>query len=362
MTDFNRPIHCVLGLPIDALTLNEAARRLEHARSSGERCFFSTPNLNFVVASRSNPVFRDSVCRSDMSLADGMPLIWVARLLGIPLPERVSGSGLFEHLRKFSSRQWRVFFFGGQLGVGQTACLAIGGADAAIRPTGYIYPGMESVQDMSRTDLIDCINESQSDLLVVSLGAAKGQEWISSNLGALKTPVISHLGAVINFVAGSVARAPLWMQRSGLEWLWRIKEEPQLYKRYWHDGLGLLWLLATRVLPLAIRQRLGAAPESDYARATIDALPGKARLALHGAWRADNLSPLRAEFARLEASGSDVELDLQDTSDFDSAFVGLLLLLNQAVLDRGHTLRLTHLSPRLKHLLHLHCVDHLLVT
>jgi N-acetylglucosaminyldiphosphoundecaprenol N-acetyl-beta-D-mannosaminyltransferase len=359
VTDFNRPVHCILGLPVDALDMDQAARQLEQARSRRQRCFLSTPNLNFIVASQSNALFRESVCQSDLSLADGMPLVWIARLLGIPLPGRVSGSGLFEHLRSQAQARWKVFLFGGQRGVGQDACLAIGDGPSGMIPTGYLYPGMGSVDEMSRADLIDCINHSGADLLLVSLGAAKGQEWIRRNLDVLDPPVVSHLGAVINFVAGRVARAPRWMQDCGLEWLWRIQQEPQLYRRYLHDGLALLRLLLVRVLPLMLWQRWGAADEQDYECAEACRSEGPGQLKLRGAWRAGNLAPLRRACAELLEQPGDATIDLAGCTDIDSAWVALMLLLGQALHDRGNRLRLLNPSPRLRRLLHLHCAAHL---
>jgi N-acetylglucosaminyldiphosphoundecaprenol N-acetyl-beta-D-mannosaminyltransferase len=361
MVDFNRNVHCLLGLPFDAVSLPQAARRLERARSQGQRCFLSTPNLNFVISSLRDPAFRASVCRSNLSLADGMPLVWVARLLGIPVRERVSGSGVFDFLRTNSPTLWNVFFFGGQMGRGQEACLAIGDQEEVMRPAGYIYPGFGDIEQMSRTELIDCINSSGADMLVVSLGASKGQSWILHNLEGLTTPVISHLGAVVNFVAGSVSRAPRWMQRTGLEWLWRIKEEPQLFRRYLNDGLGFLRLMATQVLPLAVLQRVGAPAASEFERANLSHPQGTdasfSRLA--GAWRQDNLTSVRGEFDRLLARGVDATLDMADVTSMDSAFIGLMLLLDEALTERGAQLRVINLNPRLRRLLRLHGVHHL---
>lgn len=361
MVDFYRNVHCLMGLPIDAISLPEAARALDQARQSGTRCFFSTPNLNFVISSQSNVRFRDSVSQSDLSLADGMPLVWVAKLLGIPVKSRVSGANLFEFLRKQSSSLWNVFFFGGQKGTGQEACLSIGDKEGAMRPRGYIYPGFGSVQEMSRADLIDCINASNSDMLVVSLGAAKGQEWICKNLDKLDTPVIAHLGAVINFVAGKVQRAPVWMQQIGLEWLWRIKEERSLLRRYALDGLAFAGLLVTQVIPLAIFQRLQAPSEAQYERASIRHLQGSHdTTVLSGAWGMANLAPLRTEFARLERLHGDIRLDMAEVSGVDSAFIGLLLLLEMALHQQGRNLWLARVSRSLIRQFQLSGASHLL--
>ena len=102
------------------------------------------------------------------------------------------------------------------------------------------------------------MNAARPDFLVVSLGAAKGQAWIMRNLHRLDVPLVSHLGAVVNFVAGEVRRAPRWMQRSGLEWAWRVKEEPALLRRYAGDAL--------RLLPLAWRERAARRRPADGAR------------------------------------------------------------------------------------------------
>ncbi len=353
MTDFYRPVHCLLGLPFDAVSLSQAARRLERARARETRCFLSTPNLNFLVAAQRDGEFRDSVCRSDLSVADGMPLVWLARLLGLPVRERVSGSGLFDFLRQQSPERWKVFFFGGPEGVGQQACEALADGAAAMRAAGHLYPGFGDVQQMSRADWIKRINGSGADFLVVSLGSAKGQAWISRNLDQLHAPVVSHLGAVVNFVAGTVARAPRWMQRTGLEWLWRIKEEPRLWQRYARDGFALLRLVATRVLPLALLQRLQAPAQAEFAKARVTRPHGSgvAHARLHGAWREANLAPVRAVFGQLLGVGGDVTLDLSHTTGVDSAFAGLLLLLDTALRDRGDRLNLVNVKPAVHRLL-----------
>jgi N-acetylglucosaminyldiphosphoundecaprenol N-acetyl-beta-D-mannosaminyltransferase len=271
------------------------------------------------------------------------------------LRERVSGSGLFEHLRLRARETWRVFFFGGPPGVGEKACSVLSGGAQPMRSVGYLYPGFGSVEDMSRQDWIDQINASGADFVVVSLGSAKGQAWISRNLDRLQAPVVSHLGAVVNFVAGTVKRAPVWMQRTGLEWLWRIKEEPQLWKRYAQDGLAMLRLLVTRVLPLAVLQRRRAPTSQELGRAAVTRPPGTtgAVAALHGAWRADNLVPVRDAMTALFAQGGDVTLDLSDTTGVDSAFAGLLLLLDTALQDQGRRLHLRGVQPLVARLLSL---------
>jgi len=285
-TDFHRPVHCILGLPFDALTMAQAQAALSDAIRRPRRCFLSTPNLNFLIGCLGDAAFRDSVIRSDLSVADGMPIIWIARALGVPVRERVAGSTLFERLRAPGADPVTVFFFGGPEGVARRAADALNAEHGAMRCVGARSPGFGSIADMSSPALIDEINQARPDFLVVALGAKRGQAWIEHNLARLQAPLVSHLGAVVNFVAGTVARAPERLGGLGLEWLWRIKEEPALWRRYLEDGFALLKLLLTRVLPgawTAARLRKAGArrPAPELALALEDGrLPHHAQGAL----------------------------------------------------------------------------------
>ena len=121
--------------------------------------------------------------------------------------------------------------------------------------TGSLYPGYGSVEEMSADPIIDAINASNADILAVALGADKANLWLQRNHDRLKIPIRAQLGATLNFQAGTTKRAPVWMQKSGLEWLWRIKEEPWLWRRYMADGVVLAQLMLTHVIPLLIVQQ-----------------------------------------------------------------------------------------------------------
>lgn len=361
MPDFTRDVHCLLGLPFDAVDLDGAARRLRAAAAAGERCVLATPNLNFVVAAQDDAAFRDSVIRADLCVADGMPLVWTARLLGLPLAERVAGSTLFERLRADAARPLGVFFFGGADGVAAQACARLNAEAGGVRCVGWDSPGFEPVPAISGAERIARINASGADFLVVSLGARKGQAWIEHNLGALAPPLVSHLGAVVNFVAGTVRRAPPAWQRAGLEWLWRIREEPALWRRYAGDALGFARLALTRLLPYALHLRLArpSAAQLEAARVDLDdADAGTLVLRLRGAWSRDNLAPLRTAFARAAASGRALRLDLAGASHVDAAVLGLVSLLWAHAAGRGWAV--DGASAALRRVVHWCGADHLL--
>ena len=330
MDDFDRDVYCLLGLPFDAVDMAAAVRRVRAAADSGTRCFLTTPNLNFLIGCRSDAAFRDSVIHSDLSVADGMPLVWIARLLGLPIRERVAGSGMFEVLRGGDAVEnpMKIYFFGGPDGVAERACSILNAHPSGVCCVGWQSPGFEPVESISGNERIDRINASKADFLVVALGARKGQAWIEHNLDRLDVPVVCHLGAVVNFVAGSVSRAPLWMQRTGLEWLWRIKEEPNLWRRYWHDGLGLLRLMFGVVLPYALWLRLSRGRQAEL---FVDLERGEAmsRIIVSGSVAESVPDALRAVFREAAERRKPVVLDMSKADRFGPRFVGLVLVLKK---------------------------------
>ncbi|MGK2897377.1 MAG: WecB/TagA/CpsF family glycosyltransferase [Burkholderiaceae bacterium] len=324
--DFDRPLVCILGLPFDAIGVQQAVDRIRQAAFSGQRCFVSTPNLNFAMAARTDAAFRGSVLRSDLCLADGMPLVWIARLLGLPLRERVSGADVFEALQAHAGPPITVYLFGGPPGAAARACERINRRGGGVRCVGFDAAGFGSVESMSGTEQIDRINRSGAHFVVASLGAAKGQAWLEHNAGRLTAPVLAHLGAVVNFAAGTVRRAPRWMQACGLEWIWRIREEPALWRRYWKDGVrAAAWILTT-VLPDACISRL--TPLRPAVRASLDARfePKRTTLLPRGEWHDKDVAALRSALARCTDTDVYVVVDLGGVTRMPNAFVALLLL------------------------------------
>lgn len=361
VTDFQRDVYCLLGLPFDALTLVQAEAALLQAVRTRQRCFLSTPNLNFLISALTDTPFRDSVLRSDLSVADGMPIVWLARAFGVPITERVAGSTLFELLRTQVAIPVSVFFFGGPDGVAQRAHEALNaGASAGMRSVGFHSPGFGTLADMSSAAVMAQINDSGADFLIVALGAKRGQTWIEHNLSRLRTPLVSHLGAVVNFVAGTVTRAPSRLGGLGLEWLWRIKEEPALWRRYASDGATFLRLLLTRVLPGALAARRQRARRGPPLAVSVSRAGDSATLTLSGACCQPALQALRDGLTTVTSQAGDITVALGGIDAIDHAAIGLLMLLygHQSKLGRG--LALTAVGPALRHTLSLNCADYLL--
>ena len=239
--DLSRQVFGVLGLPIDVIDLEGLLRKIDATVSKRTPFLLSTPNVNFLMMSRFDEDFRESLLMSDLCPVDGMPLVWVSRLLGIPLQQRLSGSDIFDTLRSRTiSPKLRVFLFGGGEGIADTVARKLNQKNGGMACVGSLNPGFGSVDEMSLAPTVETINSSQADLLAVFLSARKAQYWLLKNHDRLSVPVRVQLGATINLQVGKIRRAPLFLRKLGFEWLWRIKEEPYLWRRYLNDGVGLL--------------------------------------------------------------------------------------------------------------------------
>ena len=361
MVDFQRDVYCVLGLPFDATDMAGAVHRVRGAVSARAPCIIATPNLNFIVGCFGDEEFRDAILNCDLSIPDGMPEVWIARLLQIPIHRRVAGSSLFEVLKEDRTKPLSVYFFGGEADAAGLACQRLNSEAAGMYCAGSEFPGFGPVEAMSSTDTIEKINASGADFLVVALGARKGHAWIEHNRRRIAIPVISHLGAVMNFTSGRLRRAPAWMQQNGLEWAWRIKEEPALWRRYARDGVYLLKLLATRVLPHAVflRRHRPAIAELLAANAELRVDRAHAVVSLKGAWTRDNLGPLRAVLAEAVLTRKDILLDMGGVSHVDAALLALVILLHGHQREAGRRLWLSSPGRSVRRVIRYSCAEYL---
>lgn len=359
--DLSRRVYCILGMPVDAIEMPVVLRTIEAAAANAVPFLISTPNLNFLVNSRRSAEFRESLYISDLCPADGMPIVWIARLMGIRL-QRIAGADIFQALkaRPKSARPLKIYLFGATPDVAAAVARTLDRQSATLRCVGWICPRFGTIDELSGAGIIDEINSSGADLVVAALGAQNGQLWLKRNHDRLRIPVRAYLGATVNFQAGTVKRSPRALQRLGLEWLWRIKEEPYLWTRYLHDGSVFLRLLTTRVLPLAMRalvlrrmggrQGQGLFVEQDYrGDHTVLKLFGFAI-----ASQAEKAIPgLRAAVMREKR----IVIDFSMTRTVDARFLGLLLMARKQAKARNVDLRFIGMSRRLAGIFRLNGFD-----
>lgn len=327
--DFDRDVWCVLGLPVDVADIPAAVEAVERAIRDRRRLSFVTPNVNWLVRALAEDHARRQVLNADLSLVDGAPLVVIARLLGVPVDERVAGSDLFEALRhqpRRPGRRIRVFFLGGRDGSAKAAHDALVSDPGGVEAAGWLNPGFGDVDSMSGDDVIAGINGAEPDFVVVSLGAVKGQEWIEANGHRLTAPAIAHLGAVVDFTAGSIRRAPPWLAAIGLEWCWRIAQEPPLWRRYAGDALKLARVGVSHLAP---QLHLGRCEEHGEAGAVLERRAGGMVVRLSGALTRRAMRQVRIAFRQATAQGASVILDFGSTRAVDRAFLGLVLMLEK---------------------------------
>lgn len=243
MTSSPTPKRALFGIAIDALTLDQAVvaawRIIADGRPGG--CpYVVTPNVAHVVMLQKDRRFRQAYRGASLVLADGQPLIGVARLVGRPLPERIAGSDFVPAvLGAMAPDGLSLFLLGAGPGVAERAAQNIVRRYPGVRIAGCYSPpfGFEQDPDENRR-IVARINAARPQLLVIGLGAPKQELWISRHAAELRVGLAVCAGATIDFLAGHKARAPRWIQNLSLEWLYRMACEPRrLSGRYIGDAL-----------------------------------------------------------------------------------------------------------------------------
>jgi N-acetylglucosaminyldiphosphoundecaprenol N-acetyl-beta-D-mannosaminyltransferase len=241
---------------VDVLRAPEALDRITELVRAGRGGSVFTPNVDHVVTAEDDPAFRAACAGADLSLADGQPLVWSSGLLGARLPEKISGSDLvWPLMARAASLGWRVYLLGGAPGV------ALAAGERLARELGVLVVGVDAAAVSldaaagAPDPALERALAARPDLVLVALGSPKQERWIHRALPRLRPAVAVGVGASLDFVTGRVRRAPPWMSAAGLEWLYRLFQEPRrLAVRYlWKDPRFLWVLLRTRRRPRAER-------------------------------------------------------------------------------------------------------------
>lgn len=232
-----------LNMEIDNLFFDEVLERIQELAEAGQGGYVVTPNVDHVVRLEQDEKFREAYRYASLVLTDGQPLIWISKLLGCPIKEKVSGSDLFPRLCSLAARQkYRMYFLGAAEGVAQLAAENLEKNYPGLIVAGTYSPPYGFEKDPEQVGRIwDRIREVSPDLLIVGLGTPKQEIFLWENRDRLGSMLAFGLGASLDFAAGKVRRAPLWMQKCGLEWFYRLCCEPRrLFKRYLIDDMRIL--------------------------------------------------------------------------------------------------------------------------
>ena len=224
----------VWGLPFAPLTLVETLATVSALIERGLPSFFITANTHYAMLTEQNPDLQQVNARAAFMVADGAPLVWAARHRVVRLPERVAGSDLIFGLCDLAARKsYRVFFAGGPPGVAETAAQQLTARYPGLQVVGLAAPLFREFSTEDYAKLRTQISAAQPHILIVAATMPHGERWLSAHFEDLGVPVAVNLGASIDFAAGRMNRAPRWMQKSGLEWAFRLMQEPRrLFSRY----------------------------------------------------------------------------------------------------------------------------------
>lgn len=230
-----------LGLPVDALTGGEALDRVAELARTSEPSHVLFLNVDVMVKADRIPELKRAIEHSDLSLMDGKPPLKVAQRRRIPLPEKVSGSDFVPAVCAMAEREGlSIFILGGKEGVPEAARDNLLMQHPALKVAGAYSPKFGFEKDPAELAKInDMLVEAKPDILLACLSCPKQEMFVEKNRGVYKAPVSISCGATVDFLAGNVQRAPEWVSRVGIEWLYRfIKEPKRLFRRYfvesWH--------------------------------------------------------------------------------------------------------------------------------
>ncbi|MGE3267407.1 MAG: WecB/TagA/CpsF family glycosyltransferase [Chloroflexota bacterium] len=234
------------GVLIDRVNAASAVDRIRGFLRSGKLNQIVTVNLDFVAISRRDREFRETLNAAELAVADGMPLVWVSQLTDEPVPERLTGVELVDECCRVAvETHSSVFLLGAAPGVADEAADRLQEHFPGLRIAGVYAPPFGPLTHEENERILAAIHEAQPDFLFVALGAPQQDIWIRANRDRLDVPVAMGVGCVLDLLAGVVSRAPSWMQRTGLEWLFRLVQEPgRLWRRYILDDMPtLIWLV-----------------------------------------------------------------------------------------------------------------------
>jgi len=237
----------IFGIRMASTSLEELLTAVDGRIASGEPAYIVTPNVDHVVRYHDDPEFRQAYDAAWLRVPDGTPIMWVARWLGRPLRQKLSGSDLIYWLSEHAAgRGYRIFLFGAADGVASKTAAILETRFPGLSICGTYSPPMGFMNSQAdREEAMRQLVEAQPDICFVALGAPNQERWMREIQATCAIPVQIGIGASFDFVTGRRKRAPVRMQRMGLEWMWRLVHEPRrLGRRYLVDDLPFFGIVS----------------------------------------------------------------------------------------------------------------------
>jgi len=234
----------IMGVPVDFITAQEAIKIVEAFMGENVIHTVYTPNSEIMMAAQGDPYLKDILCQADLIIADGAGVVLASKILGSGLPERVTGVDLVKNTFLAASKgKIKFFLLGGQSGIAEIAGEKITDKYPGVEIVGY-HNGYFKKED--EATILEKINSSSADVLLVALGAPKQEIWIHEHKDRLKIRVCMGIGGTLDILACKVPLAPEFFRRNSLEWLYRLYREPWRFKRMLDLPRFILLVLAKR--------------------------------------------------------------------------------------------------------------------
>lgn len=359
-------VNVILGVPIDNLDMQETVDRIlemvEDFKKDRRARLVATVNVDFLVNSLGwaigkvrHPELLDILRRADLVTPDGMPVVWLSRFLTKKgLKERVTGADLVPELAKACAKSGKkIFMLGGKGDVGQRAADILLKDNPNLKFAGisspFVYVEGEALLGAEEEDLpiLEEINSSEADILLIAFGNPKQEVWFERNRYKLKVPVSIGIGGTFEFITGSVSRAPVWMQKSGLEWVYRITQDPKrLWKRYFTGFLKL----GMMTLPLVIRHFFSKGIEKEESGLTTFT-NNKFALTLKFPRIVNSTNVEKSHsviFDKVTESETNVIVDLSQVEYFDVSGLGMFMSIRRQVKARNKEFFIIGLNEKVK--------------
>lgn len=235
-----------MNTEIDNLTMQETLQEVNQLVRNGKGAYVVTPNVDHIVQLETNEELQAVYRNASLILADGKPLIWISKLYGTPIKEKISGSDLFPRLCEMAAqKEYKMFFLGAAEGIAEKAAENLANRFKGLQVVGTYSPAIGFEKNPEEMDKIkQMIKNANPDILIVGLGCPKQEKFMYYHCAELGVPISFGLGASFDFEAGNVKRAPKWMRDHGLEWFYRFTKEPKrMFKRYFVNDIKIVRLI-----------------------------------------------------------------------------------------------------------------------
>lgn len=339
----------ILGVPIDNLSMDEVIQALEDQILEGGFHQVATANVDFLINSIHDDELHEALCRCDLVLPDGMPLVWASRLMSTGLKERVAGADLVPRLVDLAAaRGYRLFLLGAEEECSARAAAWMESQYPGVCVAGRCSPEFKPLDQMDHEDILSKIEAARPDILLVAFGNPKQEKWLAMHRHRLNVPLCIGIGGSLDFLSGKVSRAPKWMQSNGLEWAYRMSQEPaRLANRYLGNALGVVRYLTMQLVTTAVQ-----AGRRSTGRVTKERVGACAVFRIEGAFGSSLLSSLETEVCSAILSGTHIVLDLSKTAYLGPDALGTLVHLDSVARRWKREFWLTGLRPFLTRVVH----------